>query len=250
MRAIVLAAGYGTRLGELTREVPKGMLELGGRPLLEYIISHLQEHGFDELALNLHFRPELIKGHFGNGSRWGVSLTWSLEQALLGTAGGVKRMEEFLRQGEAFLIHYGDILTDQDFTAMRFFHRERGALATLLLHRRAISNSVVHLDADGRIVGFLERPSDTERREVEAGWVNSGVCLCAPEFLEQIPAGQPCDLPRDVFSRLVSTRRLFGFPLTGYRCAIDSPARLAEATAAVATGECRINLPPTLCGLH
>jgi len=231
---MVLAAGFGTRLGELTREAPKGMLQLGGRPLLEYLITHLQSQGFDELAVNLHFRPDLIQGYFGDGSRWRVSLTWSPEPKLLGTAGGVKRMEAFLRQGEAFLVHYGDILTDQDFTAMLAAHREHKALATLLLHRRARSNSVVNMDEEGRITGFLERPREEERASVPAGWVNSGVCLCAPEFLDAIPAGVACDLPRDVFPKLLGTGRLFGFPLTGFRCAIDSPARLDEARAALA----------------
>lgn len=248
MKAMILAAGFGMRLGDLTRDVPKGLLDVGGRPLLEHIILNLQRHGFNEIAVNLHFQPDMIRDYFGDGARWKVSLTWTHEPELMGTAGGLKRMESFLRRGEAFLVHYGDIVTDQDFTAMLALHRERSALATLLLHRRTVSNSIVHLDADGRVVRFIERPSETERRGVEAGWVNSGVCLCAPELLEHIPAGQPCDLPRDVYARLVSTRRLFGFPLTGYRCAIDSPDRLAEAAAAVATGRCRINLPPTLNG--
>jgi NDP-sugar pyrophosphorylase family protein len=237
MRAMVLAAGLGTRLGELTREVPKGMLELQGRPLLEYIISHLQRHGFDELVLNLHFCPEMVRSHFDDGQRWDVSIAWSYEPELLGTAGGVKRMESFLREGDAFLIHYGDILTDQDFTAMLRFHRERKALATLLLHRRNLSNSVVELDEEGRIISFLERPSEQERGEVKSDWVNSGICICAPQFLDTIPVGITCDLPRDIFPKLVSSGRLFGFPLSGYRCAIDSPQRLAEARVALAEGK-------------
>jgi NDP-sugar pyrophosphorylase family protein len=236
---MVLAAGFGTRLGDLTREVPKGMLDVGGRPLLEHIVAHLARHGFTGIAVNLHFQPEMIRDHFGDGSRWGVSLNWSHEPELLGTAGGVKRMESFLRAGEPFLVHYGDILTDQDFTAMLAFHRERRALATLLLHERVHSNSVVHLDTEGRITGFLERPDEAERAAAQPGLVNSGVCICAPEFLDAIPAGVACDLPRDVFTKLAPTGRLFGFRLTGYRCAIDSPARLAEARAAIAEGRFR-----------
>ena len=138
---------------------------------------------------------------------------------------------------------YGDVVTDQDLRAMLQFHRERRALATLLLHQRAKSNSVVVLDKEQRITNFLERPSEEARRGIDSTWVNSGICICSPELLDHIPPGVAADLPRDVFVRLVSTGRIFGFPLTGYRCAVDSPERLAEANAALVEGRCRISTP-------
>ena len=241
MRAMVLCAGYGTRLGDLTRDSPKPMLLLQGHPLLAYIISNLARSGFNQIALNLHFMPQAIRDYFGDGSRWDVELTCSYEPELLGTAGGVKNMEHFLRHEDAFLVHYGDILTDQDFSAMLSFHRKQGALATLLLHQRARSNSVVTLDGEGRIVGFLERPSEEARRRVDSPWVNSGIFICAPEFLDAIPANVSCDLPQDIFPRLVDGGRLYGYALAGYRCAIDSPERLAEARRALAQGRCGIS---------
>jgi NDP-sugar pyrophosphorylase family protein len=239
---MVLCAGFGTRLGDLTREIPKPMLPLPERPLLAYLLAHLRAHGFAEIAINLHFRPEAIRGYFGDGAKMNLALTYAQEEHLLGTAGGVKNMEIFLRQSDPFLVQYGDVVTDQDFTAMLRFHQEREALATLLLHQRAKSNSVVSLDAEGRITGFLERPSAAQRRGVESNWVNSGICLCRPVILSHIPAGTACDLPRDIFPKLIGAGRLFGFPLTGYRCAIDSPERLAEARAAVTEGRCRISI--------
>ena len=96
MKAMVLCAGYGTRLGDLTREIPKPMLPLGDRPMLEYILCHLKRHGFDQVAVNLHFMPEVIQNHFADGARWGVRLTYSHEPQLLGTAGGTKKMAVFL----------------------------------------------------------------------------------------------------------------------------------------------------------
>ena len=140
------------------------------------------------------------------------------------------------------MVHYGDVLTDQDSTVMLQFHRERNALATLLLHQRARSNSVVSLDKERRIIGFLERPTEEARRGVKSPWVNSGICICAPQLLDEIPAGVACDLPRDIFPRLIDSHRLFGFPLSGYRCAVDSPKRLAEAQAAIVDGRCQIQL--------
>jgi NDP-sugar pyrophosphorylase family protein len=232
---MVLSAGYGTRLGDLTRETPKPMLLLEGRPMLEYIICHLARHGFNQIAINLHFMPEMIRDYFGNGSRFGVELVYSYEEELLGTAGGLKKMESFLNRGKAFLVHYGDVLTNQDFTAMLNFHRRKQALATLLLHQRANSNSVVTLDEGGRITAFLERPDEKARRAVNSLWVNSGIAICNSHLLEQIPANKAYDLPRDIYTKLVSGGQLFGFPLSGYRCAVDSPERLAEARAAIAS---------------
>ncbi len=237
---MVLCAGYGTRLGGLTRRTPKPMVRLDDRPLLEVILRNLAAHGFRDVAINLHFMPEVIEDHFGDGSALGVHLTYRREEELLGTAGGVKNMEPFLRAGDAFLVHYGDVVTDQDFASMLDFHRLKGALATLLVHRRARSNSVVDLDEEGRVVLFLERPDEWHRPEAESTWVNSGICLCAPEILERIPAGTFSDLPRDVFPALVRTGRLYGFPLSGYRCAVDSPARLEEAREALRDGRCRV----------
>ena len=242
MRAMVLSAGYGTRLGDITREMPKPMLRLQGRPMLEYIICHLARHGFNQIAINLHFMPDMIRDYFGDGSRFGVELVYSYEPKLLGTAGGVKKMADFLCAEGAFMVQYGDVLTDQDFTAMLHFHRERKALATLLLHQRARSNSVVSLDKEGRIIGFLERPTEEARRGVKSPWVNSGICICDPQFLDEIPADVACDLPRDIFPKLVDSGRLYGFPLSGYRCAVDSPDRLAEARAAIVDGRCQIQL--------
>lgn len=243
MKAMVLCAGLGTRLGDLTKEIPKPMLPLHGRPMLAYILGNLKQHGFDDLVINLHFQPEMIRSHFGDGTAHGVRITYSHEPQLLGTAGGVKNVETFFRDAPEFLVHYGDIVTDQDFTAMLQFHRRQGALVTLLVHERAKSNSVVVVDGESRVTAFLERPRESERQGVTSRLVNSGVCLCAPELLAAIPADGPADFPRDVFPRLVPTRRLFAFPLSGYRCAIDSPERLVEAKVAIAAGQCAISLP-------
>jgi NDP-sugar pyrophosphorylase family protein len=239
MKAMVLCAGYGTRLGDLTREVPKPMLRLGRRPMLEYILRHLKRHGFDQIGLNLHFMPEAIRGCFGDGSRLGLRIRYAYEPQLLGTAGGTKNMEAFLRRGEQapFLVHYGDVVTNQNFTAMLDFHRKNRALATLLVHRRAMSNSVVYVDADGRIERFLERPSETRRENMAASWVFSGVAICEPQILDLVPAGQFRDFPRDIFMPLAGSQKFFAFPLAGKRCAVDSPQRLEEARRCAAEGD-------------
>ncbi len=240
MQAYVLSAGFGTRLGNLTQDTPKPMLDVVGRPLLEYIIRHLAWCEFDPIGINLHFLPQAIRDHFGSGASMGLELVYSYEAELLGTAGGVKKMSRFMPQDDHFLVHYGDVLTDHDFSAMLRFHRQRRAMVTMMVHERPGSNSVVGLDSHGRVEMFLERPTESQRQGITTPWVNSGVWICSAELLDQIPGRGACDLARDILPPLVSTGRVFAYPLDGYRCAIDSPARLSEARSAVAEGRCRL----------
>jgi len=232
MKAMILSAGYGTRLGNLTKDLPKPMLDINGKPMLEYIINNLKKAGFTDLMINLHFMPEKIKSYFGNGENFGVKITYVYEKELLGTAGGVKNVENFFKKtNEPFLVHYGDVVNEQDFTEMLKFHKEKNALATLLLHQRKKSNSVVCLDNENRIVDFLERPSEEERKGIKSPWVNSGVCICSLEVLDLIPEKATCDLPRDIFSKNIQSGRMFGFPLNAFRCAVDSVERLEQVIA-------------------
>ena len=233
MRALVLCAGMGTRLGALTRETPKPLLTIGNEPLLAHTLRHLARCGFEEIAINLHYRPTLFKEHFGDGSQYGVALHYSEEDALLGTAGSVKRLERYLAVDDDFLVLYGDLLIDEDFGAMTKTHRASGAAATLLLHQRKGSNSLVRMDADNRITAFVERPSDEERALSPYPWVNSGAQILNRRLLPRIPEGKG-DLPRDVYIPALRDERIVGYPLTGYRCAIDSPERYEEAKRAFA----------------
>src|SRR5690349_6978834 len=112
MKAMVLCAGLGTRLGDLTRDLPKPLLSVDGQPLLAYLLGHLKAQGFIEVAINLHFLPHLIPEHFGDGRSCTMRFSYSHEDTLLGTAGGLKKMETFFRDETAFLVQYGDVLTD------------------------------------------------------------------------------------------------------------------------------------------
>ncbi len=236
MRALVLCAGLGTRLAGLTRARPKPMLELGGQPLLSWTLRWLVGHGFTDVAINLHFLPDMIRNHFGDGRDWGVRIHWSHEEALLGTAGSTRQLAPWLlEQDDACLVVYGDLLLDQDLRPLLAAHADRGADATLLLHRRPSSNSAIARDPDGRIRAFLERPSDAARGAVADPWVNSGVQILGRDIVARIPESGPADRPRDVYTRSLDLR-IFGVPFSGYRCAIDSPARYSEAVAALREG--------------
>lgn len=231
MKAMVLAAGAGSRMGELTKDCPKPMLLVQGKPILEHILRNLARHGFHEVVLNLFHHPHLIEAHFGDGSALGIRITYIHEPRLLGTAGSARHAATFLRGPEPFLLHYGDILTDQDLGAMLRAHAQKQAQATLLLHERVGSNSVVVLNSEGRVTRLLERPSEAERAAVSSPWVNSGIYLLDPSVLDRISSEGLQDFPQDIFPALIEEGRVFGFPLTGYRCAIDSPERLERARA-------------------
>ncbi len=112
-KAMVLAAGLGTRLRPLTDLISKPMAPIVNRPVMEHIIKLLARHGFKDIVCNLHYFPDEIKNHFGDGSKWGVNIVYSFEEELLGTAGGVKKVEDFF-QGQTFLVISGDALTDID----------------------------------------------------------------------------------------------------------------------------------------
>jgi NDP-sugar pyrophosphorylase family protein len=235
MKAMLLCAGCGTRLGELTETIPKPMLPIAGKPLLAHLIEYVASHGFDELMINLHYRPEMIRGYFGDGAAFGVKLHYSYEETLLGTAGALKKVEPFFADVDEFLVVYGDLLIDQPLAPLLALHRRERAAATLLVHQRPGSNSLIRVGSDQRILDFIERPTDEQRRAAPYPWVNSGVQLLSPRLLDRIPAYRPADLPRDLYVPLVRGKRFFALPLSGYRCAIDSPERYRQAQADAAT---------------
>jgi mannose-1-phosphate guanylyltransferase len=181
---MVLAAGLGTRLRPITYEIPKPMVPVLNRPVMEHIVRLLARHGFEQTIANLHWFPETIGGHFGDGSEFGLHLTYSHEEALLGTSGGVRNAAEFL--GDSFLIISGDALTDIDLAAMRDFHASHDGIATLATKRVDDTSQfgVAITDADGRIQGFQEKPDPAEALSDLA---NCGIYMFDSEIFDFFP---------------------------------------------------------------
>jgi mannose-1-phosphate guanylyltransferase len=184
MRAMILAAGLGTRLRPITFALPKPMVPVLNRPVMEHIVRLLARHGFTETIANLHWFPETIQGHFGDGSRWGIDLSYSREEALLGTSGGVRNAAGFL--GESFLVISGDALTDIDLAAMREFHASHDGIATLATKRVDDTSQfgVAITGADGRIQGFQEKPDPAEALSDLA---NCGIYMFDAEIFDFFP---------------------------------------------------------------
>jgi mannose-1-phosphate guanylyltransferase len=196
MKAMVLAAGLGTRLRPLTFELPKPMVPVLDRPVMAHIVDLLDRHGYDEVIANLHYFPDTIRDYFGD------RLTYREEPELLGTAGGVRNCADFLDDG-TFLIISGDALTDIDLGAFVARHKAAGGIGTLAVKR--VENTrefgVVLHDADGRITGFQEKPDPAEALS-DLG--NCGMYLFEPEIFDYFPRQPFVDWANDVFPALLA----------------------------------------------
>jgi len=235
MKAMILCGGYGTRLGDLTRDTPKPLLRVGGNALVDYILANLQKHGCSEVMINLHHQADQIRSGLEPWAARGVAITYSHEETLLGTAGALKNVEPFFAQEEAFVVHYGDIVTDLDLTKMLQFHRDRKAAATLLVHSRQKSNSTLRFDENYCVLEFVERPPEGFWKTIDTTWVNSGILILSPRVMDLIPTSGPSDWPRDIFPQLIQSRSLYAYCLDAYRIAVDSPERLAQLEADIQT---------------
>jgi mannose-1-phosphate guanylyltransferase/mannose-1-phosphate guanylyltransferase/phosphomannomutase len=174
----------GTRLRPITFAMPKPMVPVLNRPVMEHIVRLLSGHGFGEAIANLHWFPETIEGHFGDGSAFGIELSYSREEALLGTSGGVRNAAEFL--GDSFLVISGDALTDIDLGAMREFHESHDGIATLATKRVEDTTQfgVAITGADDRIQGFQEKP---EPAEALSDLANCGIYMFRSEIFDFFP---------------------------------------------------------------
>jgi mannose-1-phosphate guanylyltransferase/phosphomannomutase len=227
MKGMILAAGKGTRLRPLTDHLPKPMLPLAGRPLLEHIIINLRKCGVDNLAVNLHHLPSLVMDYFDDGSRWNVQLRYSVEEKLLGSAGGVKKLQAFF--DETFLVYYGDVFTSANLLPMIEFHQQSGALATMGLYRvpDPWNRGIVELDNTQTIVRFAEKPA---KNEVFSDLANAGIYVLEPAVLDYIPADQPYDFGHDVFPHILAQEeQIKGYVIDDWLIDIGLPEKYKEA---------------------
>jgi mannose-1-phosphate guanylyltransferase len=235
MKAMVLAAGLGTRLRPLTYEITKPMVPVLDRPVMEHIVDLIERHPFDGVIANLHYFPETIREHFGE------RISYRFEEELLGTAGGVRACAEFFGD-EPFLVISGDALTDIDLTAFAARHREAGGIATLAVKRVADTREygVVLHDRDGRITGFQEKPAPEEALS-DLG--NCGIYMFDPRIFDYFPETPFVDWAKDVFPALLENDVPFYIhEVEQYWNDVGSLAELRQGTFDALRGELHLEM--------
>jgi len=241
MKAMVLAAGLGDRMRPITDHLPKPLLPIANRPVMGCILEHLARHGFTDIVANLHYRGQQIVEHFGDGSRYGVRLTYAHEEKLWGIAGGVGRCRDFFGD-DTFLVIGADDLTDMDLSALVRQHRRVGALASIGLAEVEETSQfgIVVTDDEGRVQRFVEKP----KRKAPSNTANTQIYLFEAAIFDFIPPDQVYDFGFQVFPALVAAGAPFyGFRLPGYWRDIGSLHDYLGAQADIMERRVRVTVP-------
>lgn len=227
-RAIVLVGGFGTRLKPLTDSVPKQMLPIVNRPMIEHVLEHLASHGVDEAVLSLGYRPDAFREAYPASRHGAVKLTYAVEPEPLDTAGAIRFAAEAAGIDERVLVCNGDVLTDLDITDLVARHDAADAVATIALHRVADPSAfgVVPTDAAGRVLEFVEKPDPGTAPTDE---INAGTYVLEPEVIAGIDPSRRVSIERETFPSLVGGGRLFAFDGDTYWIDTGTPANYRQA---------------------
>ena len=239
MKAVIMAGGEGTRLRPVTCDLPKPMVQVLGKPVMEYAIELLKKHGITDIAVTLHYLPDVIRGWFGDGASRGVNMQYFVEETPLGTAGSVRAARAFLN--EPFVVISGDALTDIDLSQAMDFHQQHHADVTIVLKsvETPVEFGVVIAGDDGRIARFMEKPA---WRDVFSDTVNTGIYIIEPQVMDRIADGAKADFSKDLFPALMKDQaRMFGFVTEGYWCDIGNPAQYASAQFDILDGRVQVD---------
>jgi mannose-1-phosphate guanylyltransferase len=236
MRAVVLVGGEGTRLRPLTFSLPKQMLPVAGRPMIERVVEYLGSHGIDEVVLSLGYRPDAFLAAYPDGHCGHVRLRYAVESQPLDTAGAIAFAADEAGINETFLVVNGDVLTDLDISALVEFHRSSAAEATIALTpvEDPSAFGVVPVDGSGRVIAFIEKPA---RHEAPTNMINAGTYVFEPSVLDRIPRGQRVSVERKVFPDIVADGRLFAVGSAAAWLDAGTPAKYLEANLAYAARE-------------
>ncbi|MGE5678311.1 MAG: sugar phosphate nucleotidyltransferase [Pseudomonadota bacterium] len=240
MKAVIMAGGEGTRLRPVTCGIPKPMVPVLNKPVMEYIIELLRKHEIKDIAATLAYFPAVITDYFGDGGDLGVNLRYYTEQTPLGTGGSVRNAEDFL--DDTFIIVSGDALTDIDLGKALEYHKSKGSKATLVLKRVQIplEYGVVITDEEGRITSFLEKPS---WGEVFSDTINTGIYILEPEVLDYYKKGDSFDFSKDLFPKLLRDHiPMFGYITRDYWNDIGDLRVYKEVNFDILAGKVRTNI--------
>jgi len=240
MKAVILVGGEATRLRPLTSNTPKAMMPVLNTPFLEHVIHHLSRYQINDIILAQGHLAQPIESYFGDGSQFGVKLSYVLEDTPRGTAGAVKNAERYL--DETFLVLNGDIFTDLDITAMIDFHRERKAEATIALTPvdDPTSYGLIETNAQGRITRFLEKPGWSEVLQGRTNMINAGTYILEPGVLAQIPPQTKVSIERETFPLLLAQGEpVYAYSSSAYWIDVGTPERYHQLHRDLLSGKSR-----------
>ncbi len=237
MKAVILVGGQATRLQPLTFNTPKAIVPVLNIPFLEHVISHLARHQVKDIILAQGHLARPIEGYLGDGSQFGVKLSYVAEDTPLGTAGAVKNAERHLDE-ETFLVLNGDVFTDLDITALIDFHRQRKAKATIALAPvdDPTAYGLIETDAEGRVTRWLEKPS---RGEVTTNMINAGTYVLEPDVLTQIPPQKKVSIERETFQQLLAQEEpMYAYSSSAYWIDMGTPEKYLQLHRDLLSGKC------------
>ncbi len=214
-----MCAGLGTRMRPITNILPKPMIKISNKPVLQHTIENLKKFDINEVVINLHLYPEIIKNYFGYGENFGVRIKYSFEEDLMGTAGGLGKVREEFKN-ETFVILSGDGYFDVDLKKVIEFHKAKKALATIVLKRydEKFKYGVVFTDENSKIQKFVEKP---KFKDIYENKVNTGIYVLEPEIFQFIPENKFYDFGNDVWPKLMQENaRVLGYEMQEYWCDI------------------------------
>ncbi len=235
MKAIILAGGKGTRLGVLTKDLPKPMVPLLGKPLVEYQVELCKRYGLSEIIFIVNHLKQPLIDHFGDGCDFGIKISYFEESEPLGTVGGIKEIEHLLT--EDFLILYGDVLVDMDLNRLFKFHREKQSEATLVVHPNdhPYDSDLVELDENERVTAVHPKPHNADT--YYHNMVNAATYVFSPKVLTHLENGVKADFGKNIFPQLIDKIRMFGYNTTEYLKDMGTPERLEQVSADIQSGK-------------
>lgn len=226
MKAVILAGGKGTRLSNLAETIPKPMLKIGDKPVLEHQIKLLKKYGITDIVILTGYLSEIIEEYFGDGSKFGVNITYFKEKRPLGTTGGIKEIGYKLT--EDFLVVYGDVMVNMDLKRLLNFHKEKGGIGTLVTHPNdhPYDSDLLELNANQKVVAFHPKPHDENKHY--RNLVNACLYVMSPEILKYIGKGVKADFGKDIFPKIVQKENLYGYNTAEYLKDMGTPERFKE----------------------
>jgi NDP-sugar pyrophosphorylase family protein len=246
MRAMILAAGIGERLRPITHHLPKALVPVGGRPMIEYPLLLLRHYGIREIIINLHHLGEQIEACLGDGKRLGLKISYSKELELLDTGGGLLKAKPFLQDG-SFIVINTDVLIDLPLAELIAFHERKRAIATLVMRPDELADQYgsMELDLEGRIFRFLQARRPGAKPATGPKLMFTGVQILEPRIFDFMKSGSaPCKFgtTKDAYPKmLLAGEALYGFRFDGFWHDLGTESRIKEAEESLAQGRARLH---------